>query len=339
MSRSSAARSSRACRTSASASGRSASRTASASDASSAMLSRSAAVARALAAAAASTVVPQRPAWMRSSASPGYHSSRNASLNVPRPRASRRSPQSTSSRLRRCRSRLRSRSISRRRSSVMSLRLRLGLQPQAPLQPVDVLLQRDHRRLLGHLAEAVADHELGAHERQRDVGAVAQHGAGRVEQLVEARERPLPHAGQSARQPRRIDHLRGGGIEPLRAQQPRRAAQPARDREILRLEELVVPGRRVDARAVAALAGEQRVGPRHPGGRDLDLRQPLQRPLIRRGGAGSDERRRVPGAADDRDRVVDLRVPCGSSGACTPRGAPRRRRGRGTRRAAPPSPR
>ena len=47
---------------------------------------RSLARALARAAAAACTVVPQRPAWIRSSASSGYHSSRNASLNVPCPR-------------------------------------------------------------------------------------------------------------------------------------------------------------------------------------------------------------------------------------------------------------
>ena len=76
------------------------------------------------------------------------------------------------------------------------LDLRLGLEPQAPLQARDVLLERDHRRVLGDLAEAVADDQLGAHERERHVAAVAQHGACGIEQLVEARERAVADAGE-----------------------------------------------------------------------------------------------------------------------------------------------
>ena len=53
------------------------------------------------------------------------------------------------------------------------------------------------------------------------------------------------------------------------------AAEPARDRVVGLVEELVVPGGRVDAGAVAGGAREQPVGPRHPGRGDLDLGQAL----------------------------------------------------------------
>ena len=76
--------------------------------------------------------------------------------------------------------------------------------------------------------------------------------------------------------------------------------------------------------AVAALARQQPVGPRHPRRRDLHLRQALQRALVGRGRAGLDQRGRVPRAAHDRDvRRAALQPPRGSPGACTPRAAPR----------------
>ena len=76
------------------------------------------------------------------------------------------------------------------------LDLRLGLEPQPPLEPRDVLLERDHRRVLGDLAEAVADDQLGAHERERHVAAMTQDGACGIDQLVEARQRAVADAGQ-----------------------------------------------------------------------------------------------------------------------------------------------
>ena len=155
------------------------------------------------------------------------------------------------------------------------LDLRLRLQPQPPLQARDVLLERDHRRVLGDLAEPVADDQLGAHERERHVGAVAEHGAGGVEQLVQARQRAVADARQRARQPHRVDDLGGRRVEALGAQQRGGAAEPARDGIVGLVEELVVPGGRVDAGAVAAGPREQAVGPRHPGRRDLDLGQAL----------------------------------------------------------------
>ena len=198
------------------------------------------------------------------------------------------------------------------------LDLRLGLHPQPPLQARDVLLERDHRRVLGDLAEPVADDELGAHERERHVGAVAEDRAGGVQQLVEARERAIADPRQRARQPHRVHDLGGRRVETLAAQQPGGAAEPARDRVVGLVEELVVPGGRVDAGAVAAGPRQQPVGPRHPGRGDLDLGQALERARVGRGGAGRRQRRRVPGAADDRDPLRALLAsPRGSTGACS----------------------
>ena len=177
-------------------------------------------------------------------------------------------------------------------------------------------------------------------ERERDSRAVAEHGAGGVEQLVEARQRPVRGCPPARREPRRVDDLRRGRVQALGAQQPRRAGEPAGDRQLVGVEELVVPGGRVDAGAVAALAREQAVGPRHPGRRDLDLRQALQRPLV---GRGRTRRRQAPARATRRRRRRRSRrrssPPPGSAGACRPRAAPRAGRRRGRPRAAPPSPR
>ena len=180
------------------------------------------------------------------------------------------------------------------------LRPRFGLEPEPALELGHVLLERDHRRLVRHGAQPMPDHELLAHDLQGQLGAEAQHRAGGVEQLVQPGERAVADAGQRHRQPRRVDDLRGARVQALGAQQPRGAREPARHGLLGDVEELVVPGGRVDARAVAGLAREQPVGPRHPRGRDLRLRDALQGPRVGSGRARGDERRRVPRAAHDR---------------------------------------
>ena len=246
VSRSSAAWSASARMTSSSASGRSASSTASASAASAAMLSCSAASRARLGRGRGLDGRPPAARVDQVDREPGLPLEPERLLERAQaavPCAAR--PSGTPSRLSRCSSRLRSRSLGLRRSSVISLTLRLGLEPQPPLQARDVLLERDHRRV-GRAPRRAAwpTTSSRADELERHVGAVAEHRAGRVEQLVEAGQRPArgrrrarpPAASRRRPAPRTRRALR-------RAAAARRAPSQRATGMLGGVEELVVPGR------------------------------------------------------------------------------------------------
>ena len=82
-------------------------------------------------------------------------------------------------------------------------------QPQAALLIVQVPLQRHHRRGGGHRTEPLADDQAPLDEPGERVAAFAQHGAGRLGDLLQARQRSAAQRGQRLSQPDRFDDVRG----------------------------------------------------------------------------------------------------------------------------------
>ena len=232
--------------------------------------------ARALAAAAASTVVPQRPAWIRSTASSGCHSSRNASLNVPRaPSRATASPHGTLEQVQPVQqpAALAVVGVAQVERELLRAAPRASSRSRRCSRATSCCERHHRRRRPGTSPSRSPTTQLA-----RGPARAARRSRGRARRAWRRAARRGPASGRSriagerARQPRRVDDLRRGRVEPLLAQQPRGARQPARDGVLGVVEELVVPGRRVDAGAVAAVARQQPVGPRHPGRRDLHLR-------------------------------------------------------------------
>ena len=104
--------------------------------------------------------------------------------------------------------------------------LGLGAQPQAALLVMQVPLQRNHGRRGGHRTEPLADHQAPLDEPDEQVAALAQHGAGRLGDLLQARQRPPAQRGQRLGQPDRFDHVRGRRRNPLVAQHGGGLGQP-----------------------------------------------------------------------------------------------------------------
>ena len=183
----------------------------------------------------------------------------------------------------------------------------LGLQAQAFLLLLDVALQRHGRHLGRHLAHAVADGQALADQRERRLLAHADHAAHGLVQFGQAGCRAFAQRGERVGQARGLDQVGGGAIEVVFAQEPRHAREPAgaAARHLLALlPEVLVPAGRIDARAVAAGAGEVAVGPRHPGGEHLEPGQALEQRGVGLGGGRALQRRHVPGAADHGDALV-----------------------------------
>ena len=86
---------------------------------------------------------------------------------------------------------------------------RFRRKPKPFLLAHEVLVQRDHRRRLGNLTERLANHELATDERERCVGAAAQHGARGLHELGEAGERAAAQRRERFREPSRVDDLGG----------------------------------------------------------------------------------------------------------------------------------
>ena len=219
--------------TSSSASGRSASRTASASSASAATLSCSRRPRAAPApAAAASTVVPQRLAWIRSSASSGLPLEPERLLErAARAATCAGAPQWHLEQVQAVQQPAALAVVLAPQVERELLDLRLRLQAQPPLQARDVLLERDHRRVRraprragGRRRARARTSASGTSEPWQSTARVASSSSSRPGQ------RPLADARQRAREPRGVDDLRGGRVEALGAQQPRGAREPARDR-------------------------------------------------------------------------------------------------------------
>ena len=215
-------------------------------------------------------------------------------------------PQGTPSRLSRCSSRLRSRSLSRAQverelastgASGFSRSRRCRRESPAASGTIGVSL--------GHLAQPLADDQLGrARARAAIVAAVARAPRGWPRQLGEAGQRAAAHGRQRVGQPGRLDDLGGGGVEVLGAQQPRDAAEPAGDRRRRprrRGGGTSRASRRRRRSRCATRAGRRSTAPRSSA--TLTFGRPLSVRCVGRGGAGSSvERGRVPGAADDGDR-------------------------------------
>ena len=146
-------------------------------------------------------------------------------------------------------------------------------------------------------------------QRRRDqpqhrIVALADDAAHRLVQLGQPRRAVAAQRRQRLGQPDRLDDMRAGTVDLVRAQQRGHPGQPAGGARVAArvvLPEEVVPAGRGDAGAIAA-ARQMPVRPRHPGRLHLELRQALEQRHI-----GLDrrdavlQRRHMPGAADHRD--------------------------------------
>ncbi len=117
---------------------------------------------------------------------------------------------------------------------------------------------------------------------------------------------PFAEGRQRLGQADRLDRRGGRRIQPLVSQQPGHAGHPALGDLTLGCPQVVIPARRLDPRAIAALVPEPAVRPGHPGCGDLRLRQALEQGVILADGRPAifGQRRRVPGPADDGDPLA-----------------------------------
>ena len=178
---------------------------------------------------------------------------------------------------------------------------RLGPQPQAALLPQQVLLDGDHRRASGHLAEPLPHHQPVVDQAHRQVAAEAEHRPGRRVQVAQVRGGPVPEGGGRLREPGRVDHLGGRRVEVLGPQQPGDLGEPAPGDVAGRRPQVVVPAGRGDPGAVAAVGHQAPVGPGRPGRLHLDPGHPLEQRGVRPGGGHRGQGGGVPGAADHGD--------------------------------------
>ena len=126
----------------------------------------------------------------------------------------------------------------------------------------------------GTAPEPLADHQPPVDQLQAQLVAVAQHRPGRLGDLGQPGQRPPAQDGQGLGQADRLDDVRAGDRQALVAQHAgdARPASASTGRSGGG-EQVVVPAGRVDAGAVALPGREPAVRPRHPGHRDLGLRQ------------------------------------------------------------------
>ena len=178
--------------------------------------------------AAACTVVPWADSSMRRIVSSGSHCSRHVSRNVPLlPRPSSTEPQCTPSARSRCSSTERARPFGARTSSSTVCAVGRRLQPDPPLLRGEVASQRHLRRVVGHLADRVADDQLALD--QRHAAGAGHHRVGGVEHLGEPGPRPVAQRGQRRGGAGGRDQVVGRRRHAAVAQQPRRADEPAAD--------------------------------------------------------------------------------------------------------------
>ena len=81
-------------------------------------------------------------------------------------------------------------------------------QPQVTLLGLKVLLQRHHGCGGGHRPEPLADHQAALDEPGEQVAALAQHGPGRLGDLLQPGQRPAAQRGQRFGQPHGLDYVR-----------------------------------------------------------------------------------------------------------------------------------
>lgn len=215
------------------------------------------------------------------------------------------SPHATPSSRSRCRSLLRPASVSPQVQLQLPLH-RLGFQPQPLLRTRQIALQRHRGSGPRHLAQHIADHKAVVHEPQWHVRALAHHGPYGVGGLGQPGQWATAHRGEGVGQPHRLDDVRRRHHPVLVAQQPRHLRHPALDGTVRCGEQMPVPTRRVDARAVPADPRQPPVRPRHPRHVGLGLGEPLeQRPI---GGHARllPQRGHVPGPAHHGHLVPEL---------------------------------
>ena len=110
-----------------------------------------------------------------------------------------------------------------------------GRQAQAALLGLQVARQGDGWRVLRDGAHPLANFQLVADQRQACGVAVAEHGQGRLAHLGQTGHRQIAQGRQRRDQPHGLDDAGGGDIQPLGAQRPRGANQPAGRRAIGRV--------------------------------------------------------------------------------------------------------
>ena len=179
-----------------------------------------------------------------------------------------------------------------------------GFQSNPALLCSEVARQWHLRRIVGHLADRVADDQLALD--QRHPAGAGHHRVGGIEHFGQPGPRPVAQRRQRGGGTRRCDEVVGRGRHAAVTQQPRRADEPPADPGLARmLEHVRVPARAAHARAVTGGRGEAAMGPRHPTHADLHPCQAAQRVCIgARRWQRLGQRRHVPGAADDGDALV-----------------------------------
>ena len=187
------------------------------------------------------------------------------------------------------------------------------LQPQAPLPAFEIGKQRHARDRFVDLADLCADDEPALDEAQKRRFPMTEHRERSFLHFRQAGHGEAAHRGKACGEPRRFDDRSGARRKALAAQQAGDARLPARrhlaDVDSVRRSrppQVPIPAGRDHAGAVARNRRQPRIGPGHPGRRRLDAGESLQRLAILRDRHGREQRRHMPGAADDRDRAVRL---------------------------------
>ena len=188
----------------------------------------------------------------------------------------------------------------------------LWLEPAALLLEREIARKGHHRRARGHPADERAHDELVAQQHHRRVGAVAQYGASSVTCLDQTGQRPAAQRCEGRCQACRLHDIGGRDGAVVGPQDARRFGEPTRNRVGTWMgEQVVVPTRRGDSSSVTRRRSQAAMGPRHPRDGDLGLGHAAQHSTVCArllGVRGVDERRDVPGPADDgdvREAVLD----------------------------------
>lgn len=176
-----------------------------------------------------------------------------------------------------------------------------GLEAEAALGGVDVLLQWQGGQACGEFADFAADEQLRLEEIERQRVALAEDGLDGLEGFVEAGARAAAHAGEGVGETQRLDDGRGRGFLALAAQDAGGACEPGGDGIVGMIPEVAIPAGRADAGTVTAGEGEALVSPRHPGGGDLVFWQVFEQGVVGAGFGWGVEGWGVPGTADDGD--------------------------------------
>ena len=174
--------------------------------------------------------------------------------------------------------------------------------------PENIPLQRRGGRFRRQNADGLAHKELAPDETQTRVIAHADCGTQGFVQLLQTGKRSSPQAGKPFRQTHALNQMRGGTVQPLFAQEPRRPMQPARRAIRLRavMPEKFIPCRRGHARRIAVFHGKIGIAPERPGSFDLFFRQPFQQSRVFFGRRHAFQRGHMPCPADNGDFLMSL---------------------------------